>query len=236
MKEFLLNKKWVGLLSVLIISVLFAVYQTNMVAKVYNEAEPVIAGEAGHFLPVAFQKGEIVFPQNTVIERTYGSAQNPYKIVLNTEVENLDISNLATGVYFTRNKIYYADTSKGETKIQSLEKFPDMEITRKDFNDMLEHVGNWLQPVLFLTVFVFAALYMSLIALFGTMIMHWFFKKTYNTAFALTLRVNLLTAAVLFLIGIVVDVNFGFFVTLLIMGACNYLVNIKSEDKSQKMS
>jgi TonB-linked SusC/RagA family outer membrane protein len=71
----------------------------------------------------------------------------------------------------------------------------------------------------------------GLMALFGTVIMHWLFKKLYNADFALTLRVNVLAFVALFVISVFLNVYFGLIVTLLIMIACNYLANIMLENK-----
>jgi len=236
MKDFLLKKKWIGLFSIIIVSLLFAFNRANVVSDAYNDAEPVIANEAGHFFPVGFEGGQIVYPKNTVIERTYGLSENPYKVVLNTEVDDLNISELSSGIYFTRNKIYYVDLAKGETKIQSMEKFPDVEITRDDLNEFLEDIGEYLKPALFLIVFVFISFYIAMIALFGTIAMNWFFKKTYNADFALTLRVNILVSVALFLLGVYLEFSLGLISTLLIMAAGNYLANILLENKTPKMS
>lgn len=236
MKEFLLKKKWIGLWAIILVAVLFASYWAGVVSNAYKEAEPVILSEAGYFLPVSVKNGQIVFPKNTIIERTYGMGKNPYKVVLNTEVDDLNVSDLTTGVYFTRNKIYSYDAAKGETKIQSMEKIPDVDISRQDMNDFVETIGKYLNLGLFLIIFAFLSVYMSLIALFGSIVMQWLFKKLYGADFALTLRVNILTSVALFLLSVFLDVYFGLIITFLIMIACNYLANIWLANNKAELS
>jgi hypothetical protein len=231
MENFLLRQKWVGFLTVITVSVLFAFYMAGKASDAYLDIEPSIAREAGYFLPITFEKGQIVSPRNTIIERTYGTPQNPYKVVLDTEVDDLNVAELSTGIYFTRNKVYSYDATKGETKIQSMEKFPDAKLTRQDLTDFMEKIGKYLNPTLFFVIFTFVAVYIGLMALFGTVIMHWLFKKLYNADFALTLRVNVLAFVALFVISAFLNVYFGLIVTLLIMIACNYLANIMLENK-----
>lgn len=226
MEKFILRQKWLGLLAIIFVSLFFALDWSGQVSKAYIEAEPIISQEAGYFLPIRFFNGEIVSPQNTLIERTYGSAPNSYKVVLNTEVEDLNISELTSGIYLTRNKVYSYDAKKGEVKIQSLAKVPDMEISKSDVDDLMLQFGIYLKPLLGLIFFAVLAIYMGIAILIYTLIMHWLFKKVYNADFALTLRVNTLTYVAMFIISVLLDTNFGIIITILIMLAFNYLANI----------
>ena len=225
MEKFILKQKWLGFLVVLFVSLGFALHWAGQVSSAYAEAEPVIAQETGYFLPIKFAGGKIVAPQDTLIERTYGTATNPYKVVLNTKVEDLNIADLTSGVYITRNKVYSYDASKGETKIQSLEKMPDAEITHQDAIDFMAKFGVYLKPVLGLIIAVSLMLYFGIVSLFYAVLLHWLFKKLYNADFALTLRVNVLALVVLFILSSVSSLKFGFIVTLLLLGACNILLN-----------
>ena len=218
MEKIILRQKWLGFMAVILISLILAVYTSNSLNTAYEAVEPTISQEIGYFLPVTIKNGEIVSPRNALIERSYGPAQNQYKVVLNTEVEDLNISDLSSGIYVTRNK--------GEVKIQSLAKMPDMELTTTKVKDFLSMFGEYLKPVTMFIIFVFLAIYIGLAVLAYSIVMHWLFKRLYNADFALTLRVNTLTYLVLLCISTVLGMNVGIIVTLLVMLAGNYLANI----------
>ena len=111
MEKIILRQKWLGFAAVILISLILAVYTSNSLNTAYEAAEPTISQEIGYFLPVTIKNGEIVSPRNALIERSYGPAQNQYKVVLNTEVEDLNISDLSSGIYVTRNKFYSYDSN-----------------------------------------------------------------------------------------------------------------------------
>lgn len=233
MEKFILRQKWLGLLIVAFISLGLALHLSGQVSTAYIEAEPIIKQEAGYFLPIRFFGGEIVSPKDALIERTYGTSSSPYKIVLNTEVEDLDISNLTSGIYITRNKIYSYNAKKGEAKIQSLAKIPDGEITKSDLTTLMNKLGKYLKPLLSLVIAFSLMIYFGIVSLFYSLLLHWLFKKLYNADFALTLRVNTLACVALFTIDALFDMSFGFIVTLLLLGACNYLANILLNEKKK---
>lgn len=233
MEKFILKQKWLGLLVVIFVSLGLALHLSGQVSTAYIEAEPIIKQEAGYFLPIRFFGGEIVSPQNVLIERTYGTPTNPYKVVLNTEVEDLNIAELTSGIYVTRNKIYSYDAEKGEIKIQSLAKIPDSEITQADLQTFMAKFGTYLKPALSLIIAVSLMIYFGIVSLFYSLLLHWPFKKLYNADFALTLRVNTLACVALFTLSTILDLNLGIIVTLLLLSACNYLANILlNEDKT----
>ena len=226
MEKFILRQKWLGFFAILFVSLGFALHWSGQISSAYVESEPIIVQEAEYFLPVRFIGGEIVSPHNTLIERTYGPENDQYKIVLNTEVEDLNIANLTSGIYVTRNKIYSYDAKKGETKIQSLAKIPDTEITKNNLQEFMGKFGVYLRPTLSLIFTVSLMLYFGLVSLVYTILMHWLFKKLYNADFTLTLRVNILACVALFVLSSVIDLNLGFIITIILLGACNYLANI----------
>lgn len=233
MKKFILRGKWLGFFVVLFVSLGVGLDFAGKISELYIQAEPLVAQEADYFLPIRFSGGEIVSPENVNIERTYGTATEPYKVVLNTKVEDLNISDLSTGIYITRNKIYSYNSQKGETKIQSLAKIPDGEITKADLQEYSAKFGAYLKPILTIIITVALMIYFGLISLFYTLIMHWLFKKLYNADFALTLRVNVLMCVALFALGSLVGTDFGFIITLLLLGACNYIANILLNEREK---
>ena len=231
MEKIILRQKWLGVMAVILVSLFIAIHTANSLNKAYVAIEPTISNEIGYFLPITIKNGEIVSPRNALIERKYGSAQNQYKVVLNTEVNDLNISNLSTGIYVTRNKFYSYDSSKGEVKIQSLAKIPDMELTTTKVKDFLSMFGGYLKPVTIFIIFVCLAIYVGIVALIYSLIMHWLFKRLYKADFALTLRVNTLAYLALLCVTTIIGTDFGIIITLLVMLACNYLANILLEKK-----
>lgn len=231
MEKMLLRQKWLGVIVVFVVSLLFSVYSAGRITDAYVQIEPQISKEMNYFLPVTFAGGQIVSPQDAIIERTYGTPENPYTVMLNTKVDELNISDLSGGLYFTRSKVYSYDSSKGEIKIQSLDKVPDVTITAQDVGGFLEQFGGYLKPTLSLIFTVVFASFIGIATLFYTIITHWLFKRLYHADFALTLRVNTLAYSAMFALSFLVDINFGFIVTLLLILACNYLANIILEEK-----
>ena len=231
MEKFILRQKWLGFCAVILVSLIAAVYTASSVSKAYQSVEPYIYKEMGYFLPITFKNGEIVSPRNTVIERSYGPQNNAYKVVLNTRVDDLNIADLKSGIYVTRNKFYSYDAGKGEVKIQSLKQMPDMELTASEVKAFLTQMGGYLKPFLALFMFALLAIYIGVAVLVYTIILHCIFKKAYGADFALTLRVNTLAYLVLLCISLLADINFGIIVTFLVMMACNYLANILLEKK-----
>ena len=228
MEKFILRQKWLGFCAVILVSLIASIFAADSLNRNYQSVEPYIYKEMGYFLPITFKNGEIVSPRNTVIERSYGPQNNAYKVVLDTRVDDLNIADLQSGIYLTRNKFY---TNKGEVKIQSIKQMPDMELTAPKVKEFLTQMGRYLKPAAGLFIFAMLVFYIGLSALFYTVIMHWIFKKSYGADFSLTLRVNTLAYLILLCIGLLTSTNFGFIVTLLVMMACNYLANILLEKK-----
>ncbi len=237
MENFILRQKWIGFMAAIIISLFVAVTTSNSLKEAYTTFAPTIAQEIDNFLPITIKNGEIVAPKDALIERSFGSTYGnagqggQYKIVLNTQVSDLNIANLSSGIYVTRNKVYSYDAKKGEVKIQSLAQMPDAEITRDDVKEFVLSIEKYLKPTLVLVFFVLISLYIGSAVFVYTILMHWLFKKSYNADFALTLRVNTLSYLTLFCISALTGINFGIIVTILILLACNYLANILLDNK-----
>ncbi len=226
MEKFLLRQKWIGFMAVVLFSLFVAVRTSSLLNEAYITFAPTVSQEVDHFLPVTFKNGEIVFPRDALIERSIGTGNQQFKIVLDTRVKDLNISNLTTGIYVTRDKFYSYDARKGEVKIQSLEKMPDMELTSADVKTFLTQFGSYVKPVSMFAVLVSFLIYIGIVVLIYTVIMHWLFKRLYGADFALTLRTNTLAYLILFGISLSSGITFGIIVTILIMLASNYLANI----------
>ena len=227
MEKFILRQKWLGFCAVIFVSLLMALYLAKSATNAFETASPYIAKEVEYFLPITIENGEIISPKNTVIERNYEG----YKVVLNTEVEDLNISDLQTGIYVTKNKFYSYDAKKGEVKIQSLQKVPNTVLTPADFKTLLNKNDDYIKPVLLFVFFFLISFFIGISSLFYAIILHWLFKRLYGADFALTLRVSTLAYLALFCVSTVLDISTGFIVTLLVMMACNYLANILLEKK-----
>lgn len=222
MEQIILRQKWLGFMAAVLLSLFLAVRTASQLSDVYVAIEPSIGHEAEYFLPITIENGKIVSPRDAFIERVYGK----YRLVLNTKVDDLDVSNLSSGIYVTRNKLYSYDDTKGEVKIQSLEKIPNASLTIGDVKEFLSKVGGYIKPVTIISVFFGLLIWIGIAVSLYTLVTHWLFKRLYKADYALTLRVNTLIYLVLSLFEFVAGAHLGIIVTLLIMLAGNYVANL----------
>ena len=60
MKDFLLNKKWVGFFALLIYALIVAVFVSKSSKEAVLRYGPTVAAEIEYFLPITVENGEIV--------------------------------------------------------------------------------------------------------------------------------------------------------------------------------
>lgn len=226
-KNFLLKTKWTGALFLALTCLILSLRTGGQVGEVIDEAAPVIEKEASAFLPVTFEKGMIVKPENTVIERSYEENGQTYKIVLDTRTDYFEPQLLKDkGLYISRAAMYAYGR---DIRIQDFKNMPDMVID----NELLSEGMNWLKtgfrPVLYGTLFAFSFIGALILIGINTLLLHWLVKLTYGAKLSQTVRLNTYAYILCAFTGL------GFLLTLVISAGINFGVSAmeKEEQKSQ---
>ena len=231
MKDFLLNKKWVGFFALLIYALIVAVFVSKSSKEAVLRYGPTVAAEIEYFLPITIENGEIVEPQDTIISKTYGEGWQSANVVLNTRVDELEPSSLqGQGLYLSRKYMYTVSGTKIE--IHSLKDLPNATFDKEVLDSALayveKNVGRYIFPFMFFSVLIGGMLG----ALLYTVVMHWLMAIVFKVSFAHTLRINTLSYVGLSLIILFTSINLGILLTLLIMLVINFAVNfaVKASD------
>lgn len=228
MKEFLLKNKWLGFVALLV----YALVAASVVSKYGNalvkQYTPVVTQEAAQFLPVTFQNGEIVAPQNTIISQSYGFSDNneadKINVVLNTNVDEFEATQLnENGIYFSKKYMYVVSPRK--TEIQSYKDVPDGTFDEETLKAGAEGFVSATQKYLF-PVYTVVCLVLAMIAvLIYTVLMHWLMAILFKVQFGNTLRVNTLTYAIIGIVEVLGGLSVGFLLMFGVLLVINVLVN-----------
>lgn len=226
MKDFL-QKKWLGPVIVLLWTVAASLVFSYQVTPVLHKLLSIVTEEAGTFLPITYQNGEVVQPANTIISKTYPLGNDKtFNVVLDTRTDTLDINELPGVGYYVSKKCIYAVTSqKREVSCFGLnQKSESFVLTQEDvktFVAWMDKFGVTLLNIIFI-VTIFTIFY--LIALFYTVIMHWAIALFFKTTFGQTFFVN-----TLFLVGrefleTITSARLGFWLTLFLLAVANVMI------------
>ena len=231
MKNFLLNKKWVGFLAILIYSIIVSAYVSQTTKNAIVRYGPTVAAEVETFLPITIENGEIVEPKDTVISKTYGEGWQSASVVLDTRTDEFEPSSLKGQGLFVSRKFVYTVTSN-EIKIKSLKDMPNATLDKEVLDSVLTYLennaGRYIFPFLFFS-FIIGALIGILLY---TVVMHWLMAIIFKVKFAHTLRINTLSYVVISLLILFTSLNIGILTTLVLMLGINFAVNfaLKSAD------
>ena len=224
MKEFLLQKKWVGAIIVVLFALLASVQITKMTRIMVNQYAPVIVAEAADFLPITIKNGQIVAPEDTEISKSYQDSGMVFNVVLDTRVDEFEASKLSNnGLYVSRKYIYGVSPQK--TEIRSLADMPDGTVDREMlevfFASMSEFAAGKFLPI----CWVMAIIWIAGAILLYTIVSHWLIALLFHNKFSQTLRINTLTYVVLGLLTLYGGIMLGVLVKLGIMLLVNAGVN-----------
>ena len=117
--EKFLSKKWLGPVTLILYTLCFSLFVVHKITPHLREALPVVIQEAGNFLPMTIQNGQVVQPSDTIISRSYSSEGKTFNIVLDTRTETLDINTLSDGIYLSK-KCFYVVSSE-ESKVRCMD-------------------------------------------------------------------------------------------------------------------
>lgn len=235
MKEFLLNKKWIGALAVIIYVLVISFSLMNKSMQMLTENLPVLETQMEDFLPIKITSGEITYPHNTVVTKTVGSGNDIREFVLDTRVDEMQASDLKnSGVYVSRKYMYFVTPVK--TEIRSISGFPDMNLDKQTLHDtsvvIQEQGGIW--------IFMISAIVLLIAAMFVisvcTLIMNWALQLFFHNGMSRTLRVNSLVYAVVSTVAVLSGTVIGTFTMFIIMLGVNIAVNygLKQQEKTEE--
>lgn len=224
MTEFLLKKKWIGALFVVIYSLIAASFVAKIATQLMNEYAPVVANEIADFLPITVENGAIVAPENTLIQKSYGEGWQAANVVLDTRVDRFEPTSLqGQGLYVSREFIY--TVARNEIKIHSLKEMPDGTFDKETLDAAVEYIekniGKWSFPIMFVTIL----LQTMFAILIYTLLLHWLIAIVFKVKFGHTLRVNTLAYVTLSIVVLLAGFSVGFLMSLLIMVAANFGIN-----------
>lgn len=222
MKDLILKKSGIGLLIVVLLALILSSYYTNIGRKVVSQFMPVVQNEVAEFLPITIKGGEIVEPVDTVKAKDYEGDSG--KVVLDTRVNEFEPSVLTKpGIYISKKYFYTYNGTKIE--IHSLSAVPDMVIDEETTTAIADQIQKYSGKIIFLTFFAGLIIGIGLIVLISTVLMHWLMALIFHVNFGYTLRINILTYAVLCLLGVFAGLSFSLLINFVIMIAANVAVN-----------
>lgn len=220
-----LKKKGIGLIFALLVAAIIAALSARAVKDVYHAIQPVVLQQAEGFLPIIIENGKIVEPKDGLVEKTFTADGDSYRVVLNTQVDEFDVSMLDNGIYVSRSNVYSINKNKGEIRIQSLENMPNMAITVASLKQFFASANVYIFPLCFIILFVvFLVVWYLTVALY-TLIMFWIFDKLFHCSFGQTFRINLLTYLVLQIAEYLLNSSVKIVMVAVLMLIVNYCAN-----------
>ena len=234
MKNYL-AKKWLGPIILLVYTLLISLYISAQLTPHLKEVFPVIAREAGNFLPITIQNGEIIQPTDTVISKDYTTDGKTIHVVLDTRTDMLNINELpGEGMYLSKKCFYMV--SREESKVRCFDPnqtLEPIEITDEMVQNIVsiadEYIGTFMTSVLF----IFLAIGFYIIILFYTVIMHWIVALFYKTTFWQTLFVNTQVYLLLNLLETLASTDINFFIHLILFISINILICKGANDRKK---
>lgn len=222
MKDFLLNKKWTGVLCTIFVAFIISVIASNLAVKFVKAIAPTVVAEAADFLPITIEKETIIEPKETVIRKNYGTDSNPIWVVLDTRTDELSSTDLQNqGLYISRKFIYGVSAQK--TEIRSFANMPDMTINYQMLSDGAQWMENHAGVYAFSILFISMLIYIGIAVLLYSAIIHLIIGKYLKLEFSQTLRVTTLSYLFLLVIGTLI-VPLGIIVTFILLISANYAV------------
>ena len=232
MKEILLDKKWIGVLAALVCTLLITISFTKTVKDIVRIYAPVVESEAQDFLPITFAGGQITYPKDVVMSKTYGSGAEIFKVVIDTRADELSSADLHDmGVYFSKKFMYTVNRNK--TEIHSLANFPNTELNKDTVHEIIAYAQAKVGSITFFTTLLFMLIFIGVAVIIYALLSQTIMALVFHAPFKMTLRISTLTYLVLLMLSYFVHINTGFIVSFLIIAAVNAAVNyILRQDKA----
>ena len=220
MKKFL-QKKWIGLIVVLLYAVVTSFFVTKELVPVLDETYPQLAKEAEPFLPVTVTNGVITDPQNKVVTKTYDfDEDNSFTITLDTRVDEFNpVALTEPGMYISKKCIYVVAPTK--TTTQCFDPDKSHTTTVEDAYKVAETLSRWTNRYLFWVLMVGLFVVIYFVILLYTVLMHWLLALTFKVPFSQTLFINTLMYILLCVVVWFVQIDFKFLLTFGLLLAVN---------------
>lgn len=230
MKKFLLETRWIGVLTVAVFSLIVSYVAANQAALFVKSAAPTIMAEAQYFLPVTIVNGTIVEPKDTVIHKSYAVGKSAtgedmsVEVVLDTRTDELSADAINNqGLYFSRKYMYAV--SRQKTEIRSLSDFPDMIID----SEMFEAGVKWLEAnvnrYLFLAIFAGLLGFFAVAILLYSALSQLLLGKYVSADFSRTLRITTLAYIALTALVWFAGLSIGLIIKFVLILLANFGVN-----------
>lgn len=232
MKNFLLNNKWVGFVSLLVYALIASAVVSKYGVEIVKQYTPMVVQEAEQFLPITLQEGEIIEPQNKIINQTYGDEKNGVKfnVVLDTTRDEFEATSLTEqGIYVSKKYMYGVSGQK--TEIRSLSDFPNGTLDKEKLDAGADLFVKNTQKYMF-PIYAIIALVSAMIAvLIYTVLMHWLMAIMFKVKFGFTLRINTLVYAIISIIAVLSGMYVGWLMMFGLMLLLN--IGVNALEKSQ---
>ncbi len=233
MKELITKNKWLGFIAIIVYALIAAGYATHTIVPFVQQYMPAVSEEIKSFLPVTFENGEIVEPQDTVISKEYDVGGDKVKIVMNTGVDEFDTLDLRNqGLYISRKYIYAV--SERKTEIQSFEKLqmPNMVVNDEIVDLTAAEIEKNIGKYMFVTTFFAFLIFSAIAVLLYTLFMHWIIRIWFKIDFSQTLFVNSVAYVILSLLSLLTPFNIGIIIMFVALIAANVGINsaVKEEN------
>ena len=230
--NFLLTKKWIGAAVFILSCLLYSAYCMVAVNDAVMQYMPTVKVNISDFLPITIENGMITKPENAIIERTYGSDDDKFKVVLDTRTEEFEPSLLqVTGLYISRSALYTVNSNKNEVRINSLRDVPNMVIDDEIMNAVVTAVEGYIKPVIFGFV-MFWVIVAGLVTMgLYSLVLHWIMSAIYKAPYRQTLRLTVYSYIVLSLLGNLFTIPHLFILGFIVAAIVNFAVNMVQKQK-----
>jgi len=226
MKNFLIERKWVGFGLVVLFSLLIAWVTTTKTSLFLRTITPYVAQEAQSFLPVTIENGTIVEPKDTVISKEYVLRGKNISVVLNTEADELNTDEIKnSGIYFSRKFMYMVTPQK--TEIRDLNEFENMTLDQESLDETAKWLEAKSESYLFVSIFIMLLSFFGLAILFYAALTQLLLGKVVNTDFYRTVRITTLAYLILTTIELFSGMPINILIKFVIIVIINYYINKK---------
>lgn len=200
--QYILNGKGIGLLFLLLLSLIMAIYFTIAIRSGGKSFIPFAQEAADQILPIKIEKGVVVTPAETV--KTFPIKFNKegtisYPLVIDTTQDTLDTTTLKPGIYLSKTSLY--TVKDNEVRVMKLQ--DNLEIPQGDYTEFFQSVLNWFS----LFVGLFGALILFAVYLLLGVFYAWcsyivsaVFSKKYD--FSQRMRLGILSMLTVYLVFI----------------------------------
>lgn len=198
--QYILNGKGIGLLFLLLLSLIMAIYFTIVIRNGGKSFIPIAQDTADQILPIKIENGIVVTPSETIKNipiKFNKEGTISYPLVIDTTQDTMDTTTLKPGIYLSKTSLY--TVKNGEIRVIKLQ--DNLEIQQGDYTKFFQSVLNWFS----LLVGLFGALILFAVYLLLGVFYAWcsyavsaVFSKKYD--FSQRMRLGILSMLTVYLV------------------------------------